>query len=465
MKNYTKNKIDSTINLRKKFLIESGKILKLSLPILIAQIGVVATGFLDTMMAGNFHDDALAGVAIGSSFCFPLILATNGFLMAVTPITAQLAGADKYQKIGVYIRNALVLGLICALVITLLVNQVSPILKLMKLSPQVTKIVKDYITGISYGFPAVAIYFALKSFTEGIGKTKPQMFIAVIAVTFNYFANDILIHGKYGFPVLGGAGCGWASAITFWIFLIFMLMFVSVDKTCRKCNVFSNITLPSFSITKELIKLGLPIGGTIFMECSIFACITLFIGVLGPVIVDSHQIALNFSGIIFSLPLSISMALTIRTGFEIGAGNPGKARFSSITGTVLAVLFSFLTMLFTFVFPEFIAGIYTKNDEIIKIAASLLVTGALYQFSDSIMITAQGSLRGYKDAKMTMFLTFLAYWTITLPLGYTLSMTDLIIPRLGAKGFWISLIVGLSISGILLSFRLNKVSLHFLKKS
>ncbi len=328
----------------------------------------------------------------------------------------------------------------------------------MALSPKVAAIVKGYLEGISYGFPAAAGYFVLKSFAEGIGRTRPQMVIAVIAVTFNYFANDILINGKYGFAPMGGAGCGWASGLTFWLFLFCIAGYILLSRECGRSGIFSRFCLPSASGMARILRLGLPIGGTIFMECSIFACITLFLGVLGPVVVGGHQIALNYSGIVFSVPLSVGMALTIRSGHAIGRKDPEAARLSCITGLFLAMGLSVVTLSFTYLFPELITSVYTRDPDVSRVAANLLLLGALYQFSDAVMTTSQGALRGYKDANVTFFLTFTAYWVITLPLGYTLAMTDMIVPAMGARGFWLSLIVGLTLSGILLSMRLEKVS-------
>ncbi|HKK89918.1 MAG TPA: MATE family efflux transporter [Desulfobacteraceae bacterium] len=437
---------------------ELKQIIVLALPILVSQLAVIATGFIDTTMAGHFSNTALAGAAVGSSICFPFIIALNGVLMAVTPITAQLAGAEKYRETGPRARDALWIGIFLSGLMILGTRCVAPLLEAMALSREVIAVVNGYLRGISFGFPAIAGYFVLKSFAEGFGKTRPQMIISVITVVFNYAANDLLIHGKYGFPRLGGAGCGWASGLTFWVFLVCMVIYLWSSEIRITSGIFSTFSLPSARGLREVVLLGAPIGGTLFMECSIFACITLFISVLGPVIVGGHQIALNYSGIVFSLPLSIGMALTIRAGHALGRKEPEAARFSCFTGCFFAMAVSIVTLNITLFCSDWIVSLYTNDPEVAGVAVSLMFFGALYQFSDSIMTTSQGALRGYKDANMTLALTFVAYWVITMPLGYTLAMTDLIVPRIGAKGFWISLIAGLTLSGIFLVTRLNHIS-------
>ncbi len=430
----------------------------LAFPIVLSQLSVVATGFIDTMMAGHYSRNALAGAAVGSSLCFPFIIALSGMMMAVTPITAHLTGAGKKARSGEVVRQALWLALFLSVLLCVGIRHMDPLLVWMNTSAPVTAIVKGYLEGISFGFPAIACYFVLKSYAEGIGRTKPQMLISLVTVPFNYVANDILIYGKLGMPALGGAGCGWASGLTFWLFFLLMWGYTAVSPTCREGRPFAEFSLPSASGLKELLKLGLPISGTLFMECSIFACITLFLGVLGPVVVGGHQITLNYSGVVFSIPLSIGMALTIRAGHALGARDPEGARFAAATGCLMAMGISLLTLSFTLVFARSIVAVYTQDPKVTAVAVDLLFFAALYQFSDSIMATAQGALRGYKDARVTFFLTFAAYWVITLPLGYLLSMTDRLVPAMGARGFWLSLIVGLTVSGTFLALRLYQVS-------
>ncbi|VFQ46593.1 multi antimicrobial extrusion protein [Desulfoluna butyratoxydans] len=437
---------------------EAFSIARLALPIILSQLSVAAAGFIDTMMAGHYSSNALAGAAVGGSLCFPFIIAMNGLMMAVTPITAQLTGAGRKGESGRVVRQALWLALFFSLLLFVGIRHMDPVLALMKTTDEVVPIIKGYLEGISFGFPAIAGYFVLKSYAEGIGRTKPQMIISLLTVPFNYVANDILIYGKFGLPALGGAGCGWASGLTFWLFFLLMLLYTLSSETCREGKPFAEFSLPSPAGMGELLALGLPIAGTIFMECSIFACITLFLGALGPVVVGGHQVALNFSGLVFSIPLSIGMALTIRAGHAVGARDPEGARYSCFTGCMMAMVVSLFTLSFTLGFAREIVAVYTRDPDVTAVAVDLLFLAALYQVSDSVMTTSQGALRGYKDAKVTFILTFTAYWVITLPLGYTLSMTDALVPAMGARGFWLSLIAGLTVSGLFLGVRLVMVS-------
>lgn len=179
---------------------------RLALPIMLSQLSVAAAGFIDTMMAGHYSSNALAGAAVGSSLCFPFIIALSGVMMAVTPITAQFTGAGRTVEAGRVARQALWVALFFSALLFLGIRHVDPLLALMKTTGDVVPIVKGYLEGISYGFPAIACYFVLKSYVEGIGRTKPQMVISLATVPFNYIANDILIYGKFGMPALGVPG-------------------------------------------------------------------------------------------------------------------------------------------------------------------------------------------------------------------------------------------------------------------
>ena len=210
----------------------------------------------------------------------------------------------------------------------------------------------------------------------------------------------------------------------------------------------------------QLLRLGLPIGLSLLVEASIFALIALFLAPLGALAVASHQITLNYSSLIFMIPLSISTAITIRVGHAIGKQRFDRARLISITGLTLNSSIALVTALLTLIFAENIAEIYTYDPRVISIAVGLLYLNALYQFSDAFQVGAAAALRGYKDTRVPLLMVIFAYWVIGLPLGYSLALTDFWGTPLGAKGFWISLIVGLSIAAALLGTRLRKVGIR-----
>lgn len=212
--------------------------------------------------------------------------------------------------------------------------------------------------------------------------------------------------------------------------------------------------MPPLTQAKSYIRLGLPIGFALLIEASMFSVIALLLADLGEVIISAHQITISFTSLIFMLPLSIAMALTIRVGHQLGAGRPEAARFSVSSGLLITLGLAFVSSASMALFAQEIASLYTRETTIIEIATVLITVAALFQFSDAIQITCAGALRGYKDTSIPLLLVFIAYWVVGLPTGYLLGKTNLLLPAMGPLGFWIGLLIGLTIGAILLLSRL-----------
>ena len=269
--------------------------------------------------------------------------------------------------------------------------------------------------------------------------------------------NYIFIYGKFGVPEMGGEGCGWATAISLWASVIGMAVYVYAKPAYHQCAMFTQFNWPQLSTQLNILKVGLPIGFSIFIEATMFAIVALLLAPLGADIVAAHQLVLNFASLCFMIPLSIGMALTIRVGHGIGGNLPDQVKRSVLVGFGLALGLSSLTCLVLLMLPVTLSNIYTTDPVVVDIAVSLFVFAALFQISDAFQISANGALRGFKDTAKPLLLIFISYWLIGLPLGYTLAMTDMIYPAMGAAGFWIGIIFGLSVAAVLLSLRLWRV--------
>ena len=430
----------------------------LSAPLVAAQISQSAMGFIDTVMAGRVSSLDLAAVAMGSSIWFPLFLFLLGVLMAVTPSVAQLHGADKQEQIGGHVRQALLLGLALSLPIMIFLRHASSLLQLMDVDPMAIPLTLAYLEGVSWGLPAIAGYFVLRHFSEGLGCTRPSMVIGLAGLAVNGIANYLLIYGKLGLPKLGGAGCGWATAITMWFMLLCMIATVKRGNVYRPAALFAAWPRPKRSELAKILRLGMPIGCSLFIEASIFAVIALLVGSLGADIVAAHQICLNFSSLVFMVPMSISSAITVRVGWAVGRHDLEQARLAGYIGIGLTIAIALVSSTLSYLFPQAIAALYTDHAELANMAAALLLLAALFQVSDAIQVSTAGALRGYKDTRVPMLMQIVAYWVIGLPLGYSLALTSFWRPPMGAAGFWIGLIAGLTVAAVLLSLRLKAVS-------
>ena len=297
------------------------QLLVILVPILVAQVTMFSMSFFDTVMSGRASTQDLAGVAIGSSIWVPIGAGLGGILVALTPIVAQLIGARKKEDIAFKVVQATYLALVISgLVIIVGAITLDPILSLMGLEKTVRLISRSYLIALSFGIPALFIYQVLRSFIDALGKTRVTMMIALISLPINVSLNYVLIFGKFGFPALGGVGAGVASAITYWCMAMIAYILIIQQDSFTSYRVFKRLYGVSMKEWKEQLTIGLPIGFAIFVETSIFAVVALLMSNFDTVTIAAHQVAMNFATLLYMVPFSISSALTIVVGFEVGSG-------------------------------------------------------------------------------------------------------------------------------------------------
>lgn len=253
---------------------------------------------------------------------------------------------------------------------------------------------------------------------------------------------------------MGGVGCGWATSISNGIAAIAMLIYLNRNETFRQFHLIADWVKPDWAGIRYILRIGVPIGFTIFVEASMFSVIALFLAPLGPAVVAGHQIALNVVSLLFMLPLSVGMALTLRVSFLIGARAPDSARLISRSSLILASIIALLFATVLLMFSDSIASLYSSDTEVQAITIRLLTFAAMFQIADVIQVTCISALRGYKDTRIPMLIMLFSFWGVGLPLGYVLTFTDWLWPALGAAGFWVGLTAGLTSASLLLGWRL-----------
>jgi len=434
--------------------IELRALFAIALPMMIGQLANTAMGFVDTMMAGRVSPRDLAAVALGNSIWVPMFLLTSGVILATTPNVAKRFGAGEDAQIGPVVRQALWMGLGIGSLSAVLMWNAEPLLHLLQVETGLIDPTMRYLRAVACGFPTMALYLVLRCYSDGLGHSRPSMVIGLLGLLLNIPLNYIFIYGKLGVPAMGGVGCGWATALVMLFMCLAMLFWVRRAPYYQPSRLFERFDRPSWPELSHLLSVGIPIGIAVFAEASIFSVIALLIGALGATVVAGHQIALNFTSLIFMIPLSLGMAITVRIGQALGRNAPRDARFVAGLGIVTGLLFACFSATLMLLFSEQIARIYTTDPAVIGVAAGLFIYAALFQFSDVVQVTAAGALRGYQDTRMTMIFTLFAYWGIGLPLGYTLGLTDTFGAASGPAGLWQGLIAGLSCAALLLSIRL-----------
>ena len=437
---------------------ESRTILGLGLPMVGAQLAQISMSFVDTVMAGNYHPDDLAAVAIGSSFFMPFFTIVIGILMALSPIIAQLFGARDLDLIGKKVRQGLWLSVLLSVPVIFLLNNLGPVMDLLGFADEVILKTSGYLYAVSWGVPAVFAFMVLRFFNEALGVTRPALYVTLVGLVFNVLGNYTLIYGRFGFPELGAVGTGWATAIVFWVMFLAMLAYTAGKKGYKRFRLFRDVRLPERQHVGEILRIGTPIGVSMGMETSMFAVMALLMGTLGTTIVAAHQIAINFASITFMIPLGLSMAITVRVGQLYGRRQLAHSRFAGFTGIALCTAIMCCAAVIMMLFPHRIASIYTQDPEVISMAAMLLIMAAIFQISDGLQVGGSGALRGLKDTKVPMIVNLTAYWIIGIPLGYTLG----IVMEWGPRGLWAGLIAGLTMAAILHNLRFHLITKKFL---
>lgn len=423
-------------------------------PILVTQLTLYAMNFFDTVMSGRVSSFDLAGVAIGSSIWVPVFTGLSGILMAMTPILAHQIGANNKKDVPFSIIQGIYLSVVLAVIVIIGgILFLNPIFNLMSLEPSVQIIAKQYLVGLAFGIIPLFSYTVLRSFIDALGHTRITMIITLLSLPINIFFNYVLIFGKLGFPQLGGIGAGYASSITYWSVCLIATIFIMKITPFSEFQIFKKLYRLSMKTWAEILKIGVPSGLAIFCETSIFAAVTLLLSQYSTATIAAHQAALNFASLLYMLPLSISMALTITVGFEVGAKRFKDAKTYSYLGISIAVILGVFASIILFIFNKQVGMLYTNEPDVLELITHFLIYAIFFQMSDSIGTPIQGALRGYKDVNVTFLVAVISFWIVGLPLGYALAN----LTELQAFGYWVGLISGLATGAVFLLARLRYI--------
>ena len=426
--------------LGKKNAVRLRRLLDVMIPILITQTAIMAMNFCDSAMSGHAGAVHLAGTAIGGNLWMPVMASLNGILLGSMPIIAHLLGRGERQNIGRVVRHTMLLATAFSLLLLVAgVLFLDRLLGTFGLEPQVHYIAKMYIAAIGVGVLPFFLSTALRALVDTSGYTGITMKIYLLALPVNAFLNYCLIFGKFGAPALGGIGAGLATGITYWLEFFIFVWVVHKLPAFAPLRIFTDKFKFDMAQLRENLSLGVPMGMAIFMEASIFGVIAIFIAKFGTVIIAAHQAAMSFTSLLYMVPLSFSMSLTIVVGVEAGARRFGEALRYSLLGIACNITVAVLLTIFVLFDREFIAGLYTSEPVIIRQTIGFLFYAMFFQVMDATAAPIQGILRGYKDVKATFWAGLAAYWLICLPLGCYFDYYM----HFGPSSYWLSLDIGL----------------------
>lgn len=426
------------------------KLLSVMIPILVAQVSTAGVTFINTTMAGHAGADDLAGVSVGAGLFYPLLASIIGLLMAGTPLMAQLIGRKERESLPFIVRSGMVIGLsVWALFTAAYFFFIDDLLASLALEAAVEHIARYYLMTMIGVVFFLALMIPLRCLTDTAGSTSISMKLFLMAPVINGIFNYLFIYGHGGMPALGGIGAGLATMMTYGFLLGLFLLVVMKSKDLGGKQIFASLALRSKDL-REYLVVGVPSGLSIFMEMSLFSLIIVFLSRYGTDALAAYQIADNFASLVYMLPVSCSMALTILIATAVGAGDMTLARRYKKAGFVVAMAGAMMTASFTVLFRNSIGSVYTDDAAVALIAGQFLIYSAGWQLFDAISTPIQGILRGLKDTRISFVLMVLAYWGGCFPMSLFLDSHT----ALGADSFWLGLDFGVGCSAFLMVLRL-----------
>ena len=441
----------------------------LAAPVILGMLGHVLVGFVDNIMVGRLGSAELAAVSLGNSFFFVAMALGIGFSTAITPLVAESDSEQNFIKGKSTFKHGLILCSVMSLLLFVFILLAKPLLYLMDQPNEVVVLALPYLDIIAISLVPLIIFQAFKQFSDGLSLTRYPMYATLIANLINIFINYILIFGKWGFPKMGVVGAGVGTLISRLVMLFLLWFFL---KQLKKTKVYLEkiqfLVLDS-TMLKKIMGLGLPSALQMFFEIGVFTAAIWLSGTLGKNAQAANQIALNLSSMTYMIAVGLGVAATIRVGNQKGLNQAVELRRIAksvfLMGLIFATLFAALFMVFHELLPKFYLDLsdainFKDNNEVIDLAAQLLIIAGLFQISDSIQVVFLGALRGLQDVKIPTLITFSSYWIVGFPSSYYLGNSV----RYGSVGIWMGLLAGLTAASVFLYLRFDYLSKKLILK-
>jgi len=420
--------------------------LKLAAPLVVAELGWMGMGIVDTMMVGRVSAEAIGAVSLGSVLFYAIAIFGSGLMLGLDTLVSQAYGAGRRMDCHRALLSAAYLSLPLAPALMLLVWGWEPLLERFGINPSVLRQTIPYLRAIMWSTWPLLLYFALRRYLQAMNHTTPIMFALVTANFVNLAGNWILVYGHFGVRAMGAEGSGWATCLSRVYMIAVLLIYTLYDAIANRTGLMHAPLEPDFARIRALIKLGFPAAAQLSLEVGVFAAATALIGTLDPLSLAAHQIAMNTASFTYMVPLGISSAAAVRVGHALGRGDVPAAGRAGWTAIGLGAIFMTGAGVVLVTLPEYVARVFTTDRAVIRTAIALLAIAAAFQLFDGIQTVATGALRGAGDTRTPMLCHLLSYWLLGLPLGYVLCF----IVGWRAVGLWTGLCIALILIGIVL---------------
>lgn len=423
---------------------------------LVAQLASMGMMVIDTVLLGHFGTEDLAAVAVGSGIYIAVILALAGVVQAVSPTVAHLKGAGREGELAGVLHQGFWLALFLSIPGILCMLHPDPLFALSRIDHGVETKARAYLAMLAWGMPASLLYRTFYAFCIAVGLPRPLMIISLCCTVAHGLLAGALVTGGWGGEALGALGCGISNALIGWLALAAGAVYMIASRSLRGYRLMRGWNAPRLEAQQSLLRLGLPMGLSSFVEISAFTLIALFVAQLGAPVVAGHRVVANLAGICYMLPLSLAVATLAQVGLAAGARDWQRARISAVAGIVIASGVSTILGLLLWLVEKPLVNAYTSDPAVREVCLSLIVYLAAYQVFDAAQTVAAHALRGYKVTFVPMLVHVGAFWGVGLFGGWWLAFR---VPSpMGVAGFWVASMLSLVFAAVLLGGLLWRAS-------
>lgn len=420
-------------------------ILNLAIPVILAELGWIFMGVVDTMMVGPLGPTAIGAVSIGNALFDVAGIFGIGLLLGLDTLISQAYGAGRQADCDRWLWQGIWLAAAASIVLMAVVEGCIPVMRAAGVQSQVLRAALPYLRAMNWSLLPLLLYAAFRRYLQSVGHVRPVMIALLSANVINALGNWLLI------PGYGVEGSGWATLGA----RIYMLAVLVASAVFMRPALRHNFVLPTVDAFKSMLRLGGPAAGQILLEVGVFAAATTLAARLRPEALAAHHIALQVAGTTFMVPLGLSSAGAVAVGHALGAGNAARAKRAGwITMGIAAAVMAAASVVL-FLAPVQIVRLFTYNTDVLSIAVPLLFVAAIFQIFDGIQVSATGILRGAGDTRTPMLANLVAHWALGLPAGYYICFSL----GLGVAGLWMGLSAGLMIVAVILLIFWSRVRL------
>jgi MATE family multidrug resistance protein len=422
--------------------------LRLALPVVLVQVGMMLLGVVDTMVVGHLSARALAAVALGHVVVIAVSSFGMGLLLALDPLVSQAVGAGDPAAIRRSVQRGLVLAVALMAPTTLLLLPSEWVLRLLRQPPETIPLATAYIHICLPGLLPFYGFVVLRQSLQAMEHLRPIVTTIVAVNLFNLVADWALVFGAGPLPQLGPVGSAWATTAA--RTLLFVVLLLLGRHELRPLLDGFDPEVLRWAPLWRIVRLGAPIGFQVQLEILAFSAVAFLMGLFGTIQMAAHQVAINLASLTFMVPLGVGSATAVRVGQAIGARDAAGARRAASAGLLIGASFMSLTAAAFLFVPRLLASAYTSARDVLALAAVFIPIAGVFQVFDGLQVVSAGALRGAGDTRAPMLVNILGFWLIGLPTSLVLAFPL----DLGPEGLWWGVVAGLASVAVFLLTRL-----------